>query len=524
MSDAARHVRAGRLAAALGRRGEAIGHYEEALRADPSDEQVRFELANLLSAEDRFVDAAEHLERIVARNPRASGALGNLAKCLLRLGRAADCVVAAKRAHAASGDREHWTLALLASNHASGIPEEEIARDHREYARLIPSAAPWNPPPPRAGDIRVGFLSCDLRRHPVATFLEPLLAPLASDGVECHAFSSNAFEDDVTARLRPLFRSWSSIAAIDDARALDLIRGRRLDLLVDLGGHTAGHRLPLLARRAAPVQIAWLGYPNTTGVPAMDWRIVDEITDPPGSEALCSEQLLRVRPPFLCYAPASTPVGLERVPGPSTFISLNNPAKLSEHAVRLWSRVLLAAPRARLILRLIGALDARVVEVVTDRFEAVGVDRDRLEFDPWTPSHGAHLDVYRRADVALDPFPYHGTTTTCEALACGVPVVTRLGQAHRSRVGATLLSAVGLPDLIAVDDDAFVEKAASLGSDPSRLACIRQSLPERVRKGPLGDAAGLAASLAQAFRYAAERGPRQPSDERRRTATIPEQS
>lgn len=505
MSAIEPHLHAARLAVALGRRDEAIHRYEQALRIDPAIDHVRFELANALFSAERFVEASRHFALVSERDPHASGALGNLAKCLLRIGRADDSVAAGKRAFAASGDREHWSVVLLASNAASGVTEEQVVRDHLAYASMTPIPVDWNPPtrppgPPSA--IRVGFVSSDLRRHPVAKFLEPVLPRLAEAGLECHAFSNNAFEDEVTGRLRGLFRSWTSIGAIDDFRALALLRAARMDALVDLSGHTVGHRLPLFAMRAAPVQITWLGYPNTTGVAAMDWRIVDEVTDPPGAERLSSEQLLRIRSPFLCFAGRSVPSPRERSPGPPAFISLNNPAKLSDHTIRLWSRVLVAVPSSRLILRLIGVHDPSLAADLRSRFGSCGVAGDRIDFDDWKSSGEDHLDVHRRADVALDPFPYHGTTTTCEAIACGVPVVTRIGGAHRSRVGATLLSAVDLPDLIAADDDDFVRIASTLMQTPERLRELRSVLPGRARHGRLGDVVGFSEALASAIRRA----------------------
>lgn len=501
------HLRAARLAAAVGRREEAIGRYEASLRADPSRIGVRSELAGVLFASGRMVEAAEHFQLLVEADPSSAAAVGNLSKCLIRIGRAEEAVSAAKRAWHLSGDRALWSVALLASNAASDLPEEEVVRDHLEYRGMVPApltpATEWSERR-EGGTLRVGMVSADLRRHPVATFLEPVIPRLVAAGIECHAYYANSYADEVTKRMRSAFSSWTSIASLDDLRALELIRSHRLDVLIDLAGHTEGHRLPVFAMRAAPVQATWLGYPNTTGIPSMDWRIVDRVTDPYGAERSCSERLLRLPGTFLCFGGRPMSIPIERNPGPATFISLNNPTKLSRRTVSLWSRVLLAVPESRLLLRIGAVQDQRLLDEIHDRFASGGVDRRRIQFDPWRVDQHSHLEVYREADVALDPFPYHGTTTTCEALSCGIPVVSRLGDQHRSRVGATLLSAVGLDELVAVDDDSFVRLATILVRDSDRLRELRRTIPERLRRGRLGDVDAFAASLADGLREALE--------------------
>jgi len=494
-----------RRASALGRTDEAIELLQRHVATRRDDATTRFELARLLSDRGRHAEAVEHLEVVVQHNPQGDGAMRNLAASLMKIGRSAE----SRRWYGAAFDRLRsssvWSARLMVSNGVSELDDAEFAEEHRAFGRMLGVEEVPCPRRPADGDrLRVGFVSADLRRHAVATFLEPVLEPLAANGIEGIAFSNSSDADEVTHRLRSRFAEWHPIAKRSDEDAVDLIRRREVDVLIDLAGHTVGHRLGIFARRAAPLQATWLGYPNTTGVPAMDRRIVDEITDPPGSEDLSTERLLRVPAPFLCYVPPPDQAALAgpRRAGPPTYGCLNFTGKISEASVRVWSNLLRRDPEAQLLLKLYDACDERGASIIRSRFEGMGVDGDRIGFAPWTDRPGEHVDAYRDIDVALDPFPYNGTTTTCEVLHAGVPVVTLPGRAHRSRVGATLLTAIGETRWIAVDEEAYVETAMALRRDVERLATLRRDLPRRVAQSRLGDPAAFAAGFADALRDA----------------------
>jgi predicted O-linked N-acetylglucosamine transferase (SPINDLY family) len=256
------------------------------------------------------------------------------------------------------------------------------------------------------------------------------------------------------------------------------IRSRNIDVLLELGGHSGEPRLLALIEKPAPVVISAIGYPNTTGVPAIEWRLVDAITDPVGSERFCTEQLLRIDPCFLCYtAPTSAPEpAMPDASQPITFGSFNNATKIGARSVELWARVLQAVPGSRLLMKAQSLTDSTGRKVILERFAAAGIAPDRLELVAYTKTRDEHLRLYNRVHVALDTVPYNGTTTTCEALWMGVPVVTTLGDRHAARVSASLLHAAGHPELVASDADAFVRIAASLAQDRPRLDALRTSL------------------------------------------------
>jgi protein O-GlcNAc transferase len=275
---------------------------------------------------------------------------------------------------------------------------------------------------------------------------------------------------------------------------------------VDLAGHTGmTSRLPLFARHLAPVQINYLGYPNTTGVPAMHYRFTDEIVDPTGdSDALATEKLVRFAPTAWAYeAPAAAPE-----PGPApcaasgaiTFGCFNNVAKISDTTLGLWARVLAATPGSRLLLKGRGFSEETVRQRYFARFVSAGLPVDRVEFLERTAKTDDHLALYRRVDISLDTFPYHGTTTTCEALWMGVPVVTLMGDRHIARVSGSLLTAIGRGAWVAQTADDYVRIATELAADPEKLASIRASLRGEVRNSPLGDHASQSACFASAIR------------------------
>jgi predicted O-linked N-acetylglucosamine transferase (SPINDLY family) len=287
------------------------------------------------------------------------------------------------------------------------------------------------------------------------------------------------------------------VHALDDAALDALVRRERVDALLELNGHTGDNRLPALARKPAPLLVTAIGYPDTTGVPAIDLRLVDSTTDPPGAEAACTERLLRLDPCFLCYTPpdeAPAPAPPPETAAP-TFGSFNNASKLVPRTVALWAKVLRAAPGSRLLLKSIGLEDASIRAAVTRRFAAEGIDASRLELRDARLDRAEHLALYGQVHVALDPTPYNGTTTTCEALWMGVPVVTLPGVRHASRVSASLLGAAGFPQWIAADEATFVRLATGLAADRPALAALRTSMRDTLRASPLLDAPAYARRL-----------------------------
>jgi predicted O-linked N-acetylglucosamine transferase (SPINDLY family) len=339
----------------------------------------------------------------------------------------------------------------------------------------------------------------------VSYFFEPVLAAHDAAAFEVFCYSDAPVADAVTQRLRAQAGQWRDIAGLSDERVAALIRADRIDLLVDLAGHTARNRLLVFARRPAPVQATWLGYPNTTGLAAIDFRVTDAVSDPPGqTEAWHTEELVRLAGPFSCYAPPAESPPVSPLPalaaGHVTFGCLNNLAKLTPPTVALWAQLLGAVAGSRLLLKASGLADAETAARLRQEFAGQGIDPARLDLRGAGQSVARHLGVYHQVDVALDPFPYNGTTTTCEALWMGVPVVTLAGDAHVSRVGASLLTHLDLTACIAESPAAYVDRARGLAGDLARLAVLRAGLRERLRASPLCDGPGFTRQLEDAFR------------------------
>ncbi|MFN8011223.1 MAG: tetratricopeptide repeat protein [Holophagaceae bacterium] len=504
---------------------EALARFEAVLARAPRHYHARYhaglalrDLARLREAEQAFLEAA----RLEPLRPEPLVALGNLRR---EQGRVRDALLQYRRALAldprSTAALQNLALVLHCDEDAEG---EDLRRAAEAWARVA-AAAPGPRPRPRPRDpdpdrrLRVGFLSPDFRRHSCAFFLEPLFRHLDRARVEVLAYADVQARDDRTAA----FEGWSdrfALVAGEDDDALEArIRAEAPDVLVDLAGHTGNNRLALFARRLAPVQATWLGCPGTTGLTAMDARLTDAIADPPGSsEAHHTEPLARLDPVFLCYQPpADAP---EPAPAPSaggapfTFGSFNTLAKAGDRTVALWSTILRAAPGSRLLLKDKALPDPAHRAWVQSRFAAHGVDPARVLGVGWRAGDAEHLATYRHVDVALDPFPYNGTTTTCEALWMGVPVVTLEGRRHSGRVGASLLRAAGLGGLVAGGEEDYAALAVDLARDPARLAGLRVGLRERVAASPLCDGPGFArrfeAALRQLWRRAIEQAESKP--------------
>jgi predicted O-linked N-acetylglucosamine transferase (SPINDLY family) len=336
-----------------------------------------------------------------------------------------------------------------------------------------------------------------LRTHSVAFFLEPLLRHLDRTRFDITLYHDHFAIDDTSHRLQALASRWRNFIGQTADVVETRICGDAPDILVDLAGHTGFNRLPLFARRLASTQITYLGYPNTTGLAEMDFRFTDALADPPGdSDAFHTERLVRFAPTAWCYEPPAGAPEPSLQPGRSlTFGSFNNFSKLSLQTLRLWAAVLRAVPDSRLLVKCSG-IDAALLN---PRLSAAGLDPDRVDLMPATPTLAEHLATYSKVDIALDTFPYHGTTTTCEALWMGVSVITLCGDRHAARVGVSLLTAAGHPEWIAHSEDEYVLLAASLAADETKRAALRARLRDDLTRSVLLDHAGQAARFGAAL-------------------------
>lgn len=501
----------GEALSAMGRTDEAVAALRQALAWSPHFAEAWSTLGNALRQQGNDeAGAAAYLEALRV-GPGHAGALNNLGLLQWHHGEVSAAIGSFREALRSQGDfaTAHSNLLFALHSDPSTTPAELLSESQAFDQRHAPSRAalarPLDPNRDPGRRLRVGYLSPDLREHSCAYFLEPLLAAHHREEFELYAYAEVRRPDAVTARLRSLFDHWCSTVGLSDAALVEQIRADRIDVLVDLAGHSAGNRLTALLARPAPVQVTWLGYPGTTGLSTVDYRLTDHQSDPSGTtDAFHSEALLRLDDGLHCYLPPIDAPEVSRLPSASdrhlTFGSFNQLAKMNADVVAAWSRILGAVKGSRLCLKSSALSQSSVRARVLDAFASQGVVAERLDLLAWTASTRDHLQLYERVDLALDPFPYNGTATTCEALWMGVPVLSLVGERHAARVGLSLLSLVGHPEFVASSVDDYVTLAIELARDPSRLAALRSSLREEMRASPLCDAPRFARSVESAYR------------------------
>jgi len=505
------HVNLGWLLHEMGRLDEARYHARRVLVLQP-DSSVGYDLlGQVAKSGGRITEATRHSRRAVELNPESAVAWTNLGACLWNQGFHAESEQALRRALEIIPDfLPAWNNLLLMSNYRM-VDQAEVVEMHRSFGAVVrrkcgqlAQPASGSSDPERR--LRVGFLSGDLRRHSVSYFLHGALERLDRRQFQLYAYFNHRNEDEVTWRLKPYFSKWRSVFGVTDAAAADQIRKDRIDILIDLVGHTATARPLVLGRKPAPVQVHWIGYPNTTGLDTMDYRLTDSWADPEFEDGRYSvEPLWRLPASFLCYTPPDS------APDPAvppcmnrewiTFGSFNSRAKLSGECIELWTRVLCSVPDSRLVLKsYLGADDSDARAELQRCFVDRGIAPERIRVLDKKDSTKDHLSAYGEMDIALDTLPYNGTTTTCEALWMGVPVVTLAGDRHAARVGASLLNNAGLGDLVAASADDFVAIACELASDRVRLKDFRIALRDHLRNSRLLDKAAMGADLGAALR------------------------
>jgi protein O-GlcNAc transferase len=494
----------------LNRNDEAIATYRRAVALKPDHLDGWYGLGTACSLAGDFAGALAAHERALALNPRYWQARHGRAMVLIQTHRIREAVTdfAAVLADRPS-HHEARSYRLFGLNFLPEFSNEQLHAEHLAYGRALETAPllaenarrSWAQSREPERRLRVGFLSPDLRRHSVAYFLEPLLAHLDRAQFEVLLYHDHFQDDPVSARLRQYASGWRNFVGQSPDIVEQAIRADAPDILIDLVGHTGMNRLPLFAHRLAPVQATYLGYPNTTGLAAMDYRLTDALADPAGdSDRFYTEKLVRFAPTGWSYAPpeeAPPPVPPPCLAGqPVTFGSFNTLSKLNDFTLGLWRELLAAVPQSRLTLKSL-RLDRALWQ---PRLAQAGIPLERVNLLQPVADVAEHFGCYGQIDLALDPFPYHGTTTTCEALWMGVPVVTLAGDRHASRVGVSLLTAIGHPEWIARNAAEYRAKAVALVTDPARLAALRAGLRDDLRRSPLLDHAGQAARFGAALR------------------------
>ena len=467
--------------------------------------QAKVNLGQLLQSEFRdYRQAALHYREALADAPDQLQARHNLALVLYERGLVEEAMACLRETLRRAPEDALAREFMLFMSHALAQrdPDEWHAEHCRWGQRQVRGISRHAPAPAdTARRLRIGYVSADLREHATAGFMHPILELHDRNSFEVFCYSNSDETDAWTRAMQQQVHAWRSIDGVDDARAAHLILSDGIDILVDLSGYTRGNRLGVFARKPAPVQMSYLGYLDTSGMPAMDYRITDAVADPPGvSERLHSETLLRMPQALWCYqppgdAPQVTPLPAQRN-GFITFGSFNHVAKLNERVLVLWGELLRRVPASRLLL--LAMPDEETAARIRATLERCGIDGARIRTLP-RMARGQYWQTYGEVDIALDPFPYTGGATSCDSLWMGLPVVTLAGDFGFARSAATVLVNAGFAELVAADERHYLDIALRLASGIPELADLRRDSRARLARAPLLDAPRFVAALEQLY-------------------------
>lgn len=486
---------------------EAIAAHQRAISIDRGFADAHNCLGVTLHAQGNLSEAAASFRNAVSCKADFAAAYSNLGVTLALMGQNDEALAVLRRALEINADYAHGhTNLLFCLSHDPHVTPEEVFAEHRAFGDRFENPFLDRRPhhrnlPDPGRTLRVGFVSADLRTHAVSSFIEPLWAALDSGQVEIWAYSNHLLEDEVTLRLKGLAHQWRKVAVMSDEELADQVREDEIDILFDLSGHTAGNRLLTFARKPAPIQVSWIGNPNTTGLKAMDYYLADRFSAPPGLlDSLFTEKIVRL-PSGALFQPLVQAPAVNGLPalesGALTFGSFNRSDKLAEGMVALWSRVLNAVPGSRIMLG--GLSDASRKANLAEQFAHNGVDRERVIFHPRV-GLTEYLALHHQVDLILDTFPFGGGTTSCYGAWMGVPVLTLAGKTMSSRVGLIINSNLGLPEFITESEDAFVTQAARCSQRLPELAALRARLRSQLLASPLCQPQAVARWLELALR------------------------
>ncbi len=508
--DAAVYNNLGTALLLLERLDEAEGYLEQALRLRPDYVKARFGRSIVFMSRRQLDEAIASFRETLRLEPNWGDAHENLASALSLAGRVEEAIASYQQAIRLQPDpaRAHCGL-LLALQCLPELNAAHLLAEHRLWAKRYTAGLAEVPRPPVDRDperrLRIGYVSGDFRNHPIASFLEPILAAHDRQAVEIVCYADVPAPDHTTERLRRHSHTWRPIAAMSDGAVAGLVRADRIDILVDLTGHTTMRpRLRVFAVRPAPVQATYLGYPGTTGLSTIDYRITDAVADPVGEPEAHSERLLRLPGCFCCYAPPEAAPEVSPSPalatGRVTFGSLHNLAKLNNRVLDIWGDVLRAAPSARLLIAR-DTLTGQAKETLAQKFRDRGIAPERLEMRRVWGAPGNHLRHYADIDISLDALPWSAQATACESLWMGAPIVTLSGDRFACRTTASILTAVDLPELVVSTPVDYINEAVRLASEPKTLSTLRAGLRDHMRRSTLCDGPAFTRNLEQAYRH-----------------------
>ena len=491
-----------------GQFNEAYAHYTQAMKYNPDHMDTLNNLGALNGQIGRYDEAEVCYQRVLSLNPQNISAINNLGIFYKSTGRLTKAIECYRQGIEVSANASMYHNLLLAMVYAPDVSPEQLTQTAREFGQRLADGLPRGPhrtidkDPDRK--LRIGYVSPDFRKHAVNYFFEHLLHNHDHNNFEIYAYSNTGGEDDVTQRLRASFDHWRDIRNKDDREAAAMIESDGIDILIDLAGHTGRNRLLVFAYKPAPVQASWVGYPATTGMAAMDYRITDIHAEPPGmTEHLSVEKLWRLPEIFCCFGPQdAAPEVIDHPPfkdnGFITFGSMNNFSKVTDDVLSAWRKIMTRVPQSRLLLEVLGLEGEKHRAEVDARLRAAGIDLDRVILLPRRREN--QYVLYNRMDIALDPFPCNGGTTSMDCLWMGVPFVTLAGQHFVSRMGVTILTNAGLPDLVAENLGEYVEKSVALALDHTRLTELRHGLREKVMISRVMDQQRFARHMEDAYR------------------------
>jgi predicted O-linked N-acetylglucosamine transferase (SPINDLY family) len=481
---------------------KALQIWEEAHQLDPEAAQILSNLGTVYHKYDVLSKAMEYLNKAISKPHPTGQMFSNLANVYKDMGMVREAIEYYRKALKMNPDEDtiHSNL-LLMLNYDEKLPQSEIHREHVNWNNLqTKDIKPL--PPVKIKDrshkrIRIGYLSADFRSHSVAFFFQPLIQSHHADRVETYCYFIGTIKDRMTALIEKCAHHWYELTGLREEAIAHQIREDEIDILIDLSGHTGGNHMRIFAFKSAPIQMTWLGYPNTTGMSSIDYRITDTITDPIGIEdEYYTEKRLRLPRGFLVYRTYPCIPEVAAAPclknGTITFGSFNVLAKINEDVVAVWAEILKRIPQSKLMLKAKAIEDDLIKNRIYELFSTHQIEPDRLILVNRTYSYEEHMALYGQMDIALDPFPYNGTTTTCEALMMGVPVLALNGNRHSARVSASILHQIGMQDWVAQTIDAYIEKAVFFGAQFDHLSKLRNTMRYRLARTPLVNADNFA--------------------------------
>jgi len=474
--------------------------YDKILCLPEINNTTRLEVADIKYIIGRITEATELYSNLILQNKKPA-ILDKLGICYCTVGEIDKSLsMHRKSIELDNSNKKTYSNYLLSLHYLKHIQPQQLLEEHIKYADRFYKDRETNLNTNGYSNLllKVGFISADLRTHSVAYFVESLLMHKKKE-IEIHIFSDHQQSDKTSKRFKSYKNKWHDIASLNDDDTYKLIKNSKINILIDLTGHSSKNRLGVFARRASPLQITYLGYPDTTALPTMDYRIIDNITDPVDETSYCTEELLRIPGCFLCYVPYNLAPEVNELPALKnnyiTFGSFNNLSKINTSVINAWVNILKQINGSRLFIKNPSLSDPPTCEKLLQQFIDNGIDAERIQLQGRTLTVEDHLKYYNKIDVALDTFPYNGTTTTCEALWMGVPVITLKGNIHMSRVSASLLTAANMPALIAETKADYIRIATQLSSNITELKTLREMMRESLLKSSLLDHKAFADSF-----------------------------